>query len=374
MKTTTFLLTALLAACGLTTSITAQNYKVYVSDAGNFQDPPWQILKFDADGSNGQVFISQNLAWPQDIFFLENENTMLVSNLNNGRITKFDAGTGAYLGEFATGIGGPTRMRLGPDSLLYVLQWTGNGKVWRYNLAGAFVDEFTTTGVPGAIGLDWDAAGNLYVSSYNGKYVRRFSPTGADLGIFAGVNLAGPTNIWFAANGDLMVVDYNGGSVKRFDSAGNYKGLFITGLPQGEGVAVLPNGHILLGCGGTSSVREYDASGNLLKNFVPPGTLGLLRPNAVVLHPAPVSTAREQYRDVAFVMPSVGTLFQFSNPDALQGVTTLEIYNSTGLFIRKITFADSTGWDASNVPAGIYHITAKLPDGVLGRQTVAVQK
>ena len=30
---------------------------VYISDAGNFSSPPWKILKFDDDGTNGEVFI-----------------------------------------------------------------------------------------------------------------------------------------------------------------------------------------------------------------------------------------------------------------------------------------------------------------------------
>ncbi|MBL7794946.1 MAG: hypothetical protein JNJ90_00440 [Saprospiraceae bacterium] len=374
MKTKQFFLAAALTACCLGL-LPAQNYSVYVSDAGDFQNPPWKILKFDADGSNGQVFISQNLAWPQDLFFLENENIVLVSNFSNGRITKFNLSTGDYLGEFATGIGGPTRMRLGSDSLLYVLQWFGNGRVRRYSLAGAYLGEFTTTGVSNSIGMDWDTAGNLYVSSYNGKYVRKFSPTGADLGNFISANLIGPTNIWFTENGDLLVLDYEGGSVKRFDSTGQFKGVFIAGVPRGEGVAFLPNGHILLGCGGSSSVREYDGAGTLIGDFVPPGTLGLRTPNAVVLRPLPATAVREAYREVAFVVPTVGTLFRFADPDALQGATELEVHNSAGQLVRKITFADSTAtWDASGMPAGVYHLVARFADGVVGRQTVVVQK
>jgi len=373
MTTKQILLAAGFVACSLF-SLSAQNYSVYVSDAGDFQNPPWKILKFDADGQNGQVFISQNLAWPQDLFFLENENTVLVSNFSNGRITKFNLSTGAYIGEFATGIGGPTRMRLGSDSLLYVLQWFGNGRVRRYSLAGAYLGEFTTTGVSNSIGMDWDAAGNLYVSSYNGKYVRKFSPAGADLGNFISTNLVGPTNIWFAENGDLLVLDYEGGSVKRFDSTGQYKGVFIADMPRGEGGAFLSNGHILLGCGGTSSVREYDATGALIGDLVPPGTLGLRTPNAVALRPLPASAVREPYREVAFVTPTIGALFRFNDPDALQGATELEVHNSTGVLVRKITFADSTAWDASNLPAGVYHLVARFADGVVGRQKVVVQK
>ncbi|MFN0173139.1 MAG: T9SS type A sorting domain-containing protein [Saprospiraceae bacterium] len=373
MTTKTMLLAAFLTAFFLA-PLTAQNYSIYVSDAGNFSNPPWQILKFDANGQNGQVLVNQNLAWPQDIFFLENENTMLVSNLNNGRITKFNASSGAHLGEFATGIGGPTRMKLGSDSLLYVLQWQGNGKVKRYNLSGTFVGDFTASGVPASIGLDWDTAGNLYVSSYSGKYVRKFSPTGANLGNFISSNLVGPTNIWFEENGDLLVVDYEDESVKRFDSQGNYKGIFISGLPNGEGVDFLPNGNIIIGSGGTSSVRVYDAAGTLLNTLVPPGTLNLLVPNAVVLRPASASATQEAYREMAFVIPSVGTVFQFANPQNMEQVKTLEVYNSVGVFVRKINFADSTSWDASNLAAGIYHITARLQDGVIGRQTVVVQR
>lgn len=45
----------------------AQDFEIYVSDAGNFDNPPWQILRYEADGGNPQVFIDEMLAWPQDI-------------------------------------------------------------------------------------------------------------------------------------------------------------------------------------------------------------------------------------------------------------------------------------------------------------------
>ena len=94
-----------------------------------FQSPPWKILKFDENGENPETFIDTNLAWPQDIVFLEDQQVVLISNLNSGKITKYNSSTGEYIEDFATGIGGPTRMKIGADSLLYVLQWSGNGKV-----------------------------------------------------------------------------------------------------------------------------------------------------------------------------------------------------------------------------------------------------
>ena len=133
-----------------------QNLEIYVSDAENFSSPPWKILKFDENGENPEIFIDTVLAWPQDILFLEEQQVVLISNLNTGRITKYNSSTGEFIGDFATGIGGPTRMKIGADSLLYVLQWTGNGKVRRYQLDGTFVNEFTSVGVAQSIGIDWD--------------------------------------------------------------------------------------------------------------------------------------------------------------------------------------------------------------------------
>ena len=41
-----------------------QAFEIYVSDAGNFQAPPWQILKFDANGENPEVFIDPFEGFP----------------------------------------------------------------------------------------------------------------------------------------------------------------------------------------------------------------------------------------------------------------------------------------------------------------------
>lgn len=359
---------------GLISQLGAQNFEVYISDAGNSNLPPWKILKFDDDGENGEVFVSEHLAWPQDIFFIESDKVMLVTNLNTDEIVKFDATTGEYLGTFATGIDGPTRMKLGADSLLYVLQWNGNGKAFRYQLDGTFVDEFTATGVTNSIGLDWDSAGNFYISSYNTGKVRKFSAAGDDLGNFVTANLSGPTNIWFAENDELFVSDWNTGSVKRFDSTGNYIGVFISGLPQVEGVDFFPNGDIILGSGGTSCVRIYDSAGNYIRDLVPPGTLGMMTPNAVVLRAkSPSNSTQELYQEFIFVSPSVGQLFHFSNRALLESVGKVDVYNASGSRVQQLHLADTTQWDASGVAAGMYYLVAQLPNGMLARQQVIVQ-
>ena len=350
----------------------SQDIEIYVSDAGNFSSPPWKILKFDENGENPETFIDTVLAWPQDILFLENQQVVLISNLNSGRITKHNSSTGAYIEDFATGIGGPTRMKIGADSLLYVLQWSGNGKVRRYQLDGTFVDEFTSVGVTQSIGIDWDDDGNLYVSSYGGASVRKFDPDGNDLGIFVNSNLAGPTNIWFDNNGELLVIDYNGTSVKRFGSSGNFVNNFITGLSQAEGVDFFPNGNILIGNGATHSVKMYDSNGVYIEDFIPNGSGGLVTPNAVVIRETNVSSVSGDGDpgDKSFLLeqnypnpfnPATNIQYAISS----RQFVTIKVYNVLGNEVAtlideyKPAGTYEIKFDASGLPSGIYFYQLK---------------
>ena len=113
----------------LSANAQGENNDIYVVDVGPNRGPPFQVLKFDENGDNPQVFTKSELNNPQDIVFLEDSNTALVSNFANDRITKYDATTGAFIGDFSDVNGdGPTRMKIGADGLLYVLQWFGNGR------------------------------------------------------------------------------------------------------------------------------------------------------------------------------------------------------------------------------------------------------
>ena len=356
-----------------TSMITAQDFCVYVSDAGNFNNPPWQILKYDMNGENPEVFISEQLAWPQDILFLEDQQVVLITNLSSGNIARYNSDTGAFIDNFATGIGGPTRMKIGADNLLYVLQWTGNGKVKRYQLDGTFVDDFTSSGVPQSIGLDWDAAGNLYVSSYNGKIVKKFDTNGMEMGDFIDNNLAGPTNIWFTSNGQLNVFDYNGGAIKTFDSTGVFVGNFIMGLTNAEGLAFMPNGNILVGNGGTAAVKMYTADGTFIEDFVPSGSGGLLIPNAVVLREKISNAVTEFELREDLVYPTIGDTFYLQQHIDM-AIQSIEVYNAAGQRIIQESKQDQVIWNAKGQATGVYHISLIAKDGLRYSQKVMVQK
>lgn len=331
----------------------AQKFDIYVSDAGNFQNPPWQLLKFDEAGQNPSIFTNERVSWPQDILFLEDRNYALISNFGTNSIAIHDAVTGNYIRNFATGITGPTRLKIAKDSSLYVLQWNGNGRVRRYSLDGAYLGEFTKVGVPQSIGMDWDKEGNLYVSSYTAGIVRKYDPAGQDLGLFIQSNLVGPTNIWFNAKGDLMVLDYDEGTVKQFDESGNFKGWFIIGLKQCEGVAVLPDGDILIGNGGTGSVKQYDKTGLYKKDIILPGSGKLLTPNAVVLREQKTTSIQnETTAKSAFLIPGIGKQFQLHTD--VDVFLSIDIYNSQGVIIESIVPGSSRIWDAESCSAGLY--------------------
>ena len=264
----------------------APRTEIYVSDAGNFQNGPWAIYKYDEQGKNGEIFINNNIAWPQDILFLEDKNEVLISSFSTGNIGRFNSETGSFMGNFATGINQPTRMKIGPDRLIYVLQWSGNGLVLRYDRDGNFIDEFTETRVFQSIGIAWDRNKNLYVSSFNegsNGSVRKFDPEGKNMGLFISSELQGPTDIWFDSNGDLLANDWTDGVIRRFDGEGNFIDIYTIGLQRPEGIAHFPDGSFLVGNGGTGSVKYFDQNGTFIQDLVPPGASGLQTPNAVIL-------------------------------------------------------------------------------------------
>lgn len=344
-------------------SCLAQINGIYVSDAGNFNKPPWHVLRYYEDGSESQIYINEFLNWPQDILFLEGAQEVMISNLGSGCINVYDIGNGRFLREFACGIGGPTRMSVGPDGFLYVLQWTGPGKVLRYDYEGRLIDEFTSIPVPQAIGIAWDDNDNLYVSSYSQDKVYKFDTAGTFLHDFIDSNLAGPTNIWFDENGDLLVSDYNGTAVKRFDENGVYLGDFLGGLSKSEGYLQLENGDYLIGNGATSSIRRFSSDGTPLGDFNQEGNVELLNPNAIAI--------REEYNHNMLYDQTTGQLFvAYSMPDLKE----LHILGPLSNQVESLTLHDSAGevlWQKDFSPnieidelaAGTYYITCKLESG-----------
>lgn len=357
MRTIQLLLCTLILSLGLSTH--AQDHYLYVSDAGGFNNPPWQVLRYNIDGSNPQVFIDndffvgEEVGWPQDILFLEDQGVVLISCLVGGRITKHNANTGAYIEDFAAVAGGPTRMKIGPDGLIYVLQWSNSdNKILRFEQDGTFVGEFTDEGIPTSIGLDWDSDGNLYVSSYGTSKVSQFNTSGEIQGTFIDNNLGGPTNIHRETDGNYLVLNWNTGNIQRFDANGAHLETFTTEVTQPEGIAIHPiSGNYLVGNGGPAQIDEFAPDGTFIGSVVESGAGGLIQPNAVVVREATLSVGAYQKKEV-MVTPTIGNYFSLLRTEQLN-ISSLTVYNIMGQQVAKVHL-DGTIWNASFLSEGLY--------------------
>ncbi len=354
----------------ITSSITGQNLYTYVSDAGNFNNGPWQIVQFDQNGENPIVYIDEQLGWPQDIVFLETQDVVLISNLTTNRITKYHSTTGDYIEDFATVAGGPTRMKIGDDGLLYVIQWSGTvNKILRYELNGTFVDEFTDVGVNQSIGIAWDDSGNLYISSFTGGSVRKFDSSGNDMGLFINSDLSGPTNVEIK-DGVIYVLDWNAGKCVRFDAGtGDFIDDFITTLTNPEGLTFLPNGDLLIGDNGTNSVRRFDSNGNDMGDYTSGGNM--LTPNAVVLRDELFLSVNDVALNTAFVIPTIGDYFTI-NPVIASEYKTLYVYNVSGVLVETLVTDQTAIWNAQYQPEGLYFMVATTHSGKKATQKIIV--
>lgn len=276
--------------------LTAQvTYTVFVSSRANNS-----VKTYDLEGNYSGNFVAPGyggLSGTEDILF-HPDGRILVSGFQNTAIKSYDGESGVYLGDFSKGysLATPSKMSIGPDSLIYITQWgTTQNKVVRFDLDGDFVDEFTSVGVPNGLGHIWDSAGNFYIAQYgNGGngIIKRFDPEGKDLGTFINsAILQGPTNIWWGPGGDMYITDWTVGNAVRYSSTGNYKGVWATGMVNPEGVVTLPNGDVLIGDWGVDVVHRFDSLGTNLGFFNTAG--GLADPNSVRLRIRNMSSTSE---------------------------------------------------------------------------------
>lgn len=362
-------------ACALTPTANAQNaYEVLVNSRGTNA-----VHRYDASGNFLGEFItsgSGGLIGPEQVLF-HPDGSVLVTGFGNSAIKRYHGFTGEYLGNFSSGyaLELPSKMSIGPDSLIYVTQWgTVQQKVVRFDLGGDFVDEFTSIDTPNGLGHFWDAQGRFYLSVYgNGATgtVQRFAADGTFLDVFINSSiLQGPTDLWQEANGDVLVLDWTMGNVQRYDSTGSYLGVYIGGLTNPEGHSFLPpGGDLLIGDWGEDAVHWFDASGMTLGYFASGN--GLTDPNGVYVREAPAVGIAESAaaNGTLTVRPNVGIgPFELYVQHSMSPGAHFEVLDALGHVVeeRSLRQAGSNGLRWRWMPDGQWRpgrYTAVVRDG-----------
>lgn len=262
------------------------DYDMFVSSRNTHS-----VKRFDAtsgaykgdlvEPNSGGLLFTQDLLWACD-------GHLLVTGIGNDAVLKYNKNTGAFLKKFTHGynLSQPTKMAIGPDSILYVSQWNKNkNNVARFNYTtGEFIDEFAS-GLDGPLEITWDKFGNVYIASFFTGDVRKFNKAGDFTDVFiAGIpNKQGPSGIWFDAHDNFFVMDWIEGNVKKYDSKGKFLLTMIAGLSNAEGFAIHKNGNLYLGDYNRNRINEYNSDGEFIKVFNIAGNLN--QPNAILFGP-----------------------------------------------------------------------------------------
>ena len=218
---------------------------------------------------------------------------LLVSSFFSDSVGRYDAKTGAFEGNFESGVGldGALAAKVGPDGLLYVASEASN-QVKRYHVGtGDFVDNFIVAGsggLNGPSGLAWDSSGNLLVSSFNGDSVLRYNgQTGAfiDIAVAGGSGgLNGPDNgTLIGSDGLLYVPSYFSNQIIRYDLQAQTSEVFVNGIGRPR-VLVFEGDHLYVTSETADAVRRYELDGTFVDNFIQPGSAILDEPVGLAFH------------------------------------------------------------------------------------------
>lgn len=265
---------------------------------------------------------------------------LFVADRASNAIHRYDASTGAYLGEFqrVSQLDQPMGMAIGPDGLLYVTS-SGNNRIVRFDVAtGVFVDVFATiqSGLYLPDSLAFGLDGKLYVSNYNN--ILRFDiATGAhevfvqDTQPHPSPGLRYPSGIVADQNGTL----YAGSlcslySVYRFDiTTGNQIETYPEQAPEDPWswelastgrVALAPNGDLYVATM-NSNVFRYDPIQKQFINIANINEIGLA--SIAFSTTGSLYLVREGSHEVFLFNSAEGRFDQFTTGDVLRSPSSI---------------------------------------------------
>ena len=138
----------------------------------------------------------------------------------------------------------------------------GHGQVRHFSPTGTLIETLdTTTGLTTTAGMCFDAAGNLYVTTFDGNSVSKFNNSGGlvSANYISGLN-SDPESCVFDATGNIYIGTADGNKdILKYDSAGT----FVTAF----NVAVQSRGADWIDLAADQCTMFYTSEGTLIKRF-----------------------------------------------------------------------------------------------------------
>lgn len=237
---------------------------------------------------------------------LEAEEALLVASRESDEILAYDGQTGDDLGVFieqdSGGLEAPSSLIYGPDDeYLYVSDYE-NSSVLRYDeITGEFIDTFIAPNSGGLISPETIAFGpddDLFIAGLDGNGIRRYDgETGEFIDDLVAVDPAtqeplNTPNFAFDSNNDIYISSvFPSGGVLKYDWETDTTTTFIS--PEDAptipgGLAIGPDNLLYVGDFSEegASILRYDLeSGELVDEFVEPGSGGLSQASRLVFGP-----------------------------------------------------------------------------------------
>lgn len=118
--------------------------------------------------------------------------------------------------------------------------------------------------VNSAVGMDFDAQGNLFVAEWGARRISRFAPDGARTTFAQG--LSGPSGLAIAPDGAIFVASYSSDLIWRFTPDG-HRSTYVSGLATPAGLSFDRAGRLMVANRRTNEIRGGSVCLNRLEPF-----------------------------------------------------------------------------------------------------------
>ncbi|MFT7683482.1 MAG: hypothetical protein ACI935_002978 [Moritella dasanensis] len=199
-------------------------------------------------------------------------NTLYVAYYNLNKITKIDLNDpGAGESDYIASITDPLAM-IKKDGYIYVAQYSAN-KISKIDLSDDSVSDYVT-GTPYPFGIGFSSNGDLYIASYNNKYISKFSSNVLTANIksfgssLSDVKIDDNDNIYVSSFGSgVKKISSDLSSVQDISTTGrvwgmtiNSAGTLIWGIYDLNKVVKLETGAVLSGTPTNDDVGVHDVN------------------------------------------------------------------------------------------------------------------